>query len=264
MRGDRRNTDGRRPGEGRGGEERRFTFTFFLFRSDAAKKKEKEILPPLLCNPYMRLRLSPPPTPFFRTVCSSLTPPLPHIKEILTPGLKLHKRGMKRRRGSNWPNCSDVAAGIIYAGAELSRCPRRVITSAASKILISAELMLCLVAQTAAAAAADVVFPVSSDCPSWSATRHRRRRHPGFAQMRCAVTMSTSGEEIWKKPWREISFLFRVCRVCARLGFSRAARGGSKQSCSGPLRKDRRRAGGGGGWESNLLEKGAPLGAGEV
>lgn len=165
MRGDRRNTDGRRRGRGgSGGEERRFTFTFFLFRSDAAKKK----LPPLLCNPYMRLRRSPPPTPVFRTVCSSLTPLLPprHIKEILTPGLKLHKRAVKRRRGSNWPNCSDVAAGIIYGGAELSRCPRRVITSAASKILISAELMLCLVAQTAAAAAADVVFRVSADRPS--------------------------------------------------------------------------------------------------
>lgn len=57
----------------------------------------------------------------------------------------------------------------------------------------------------------------------------------------------------------------------ARLGFSRGTRGGSKQSCPGPLRKDRRRAGGGGGggrgcggWGSNLLEKGAPLGAGEV
>lgn len=143
----------------------------------------------------MRLRRSPPPTPVFRTVCSSLTPLLPprHIKEILTPGLRLHKRGVKRRRGSNWPNCSDVAAGIIYGGAELSRCPRRVITSAASKILISAELMLCLVAQTAAAAAAGVVFRVSADRPSWSATRHGRRRHPDFAQMRCAVTMSTSG-----------------------------------------------------------------------
>lgn len=41
---------------------------------------------------------------------------------------------------------------------------------------------------------------------------------------------------------------------------------GSKQSGSGPLRNDRRRAdgGGGGGWGSNLLEKGVPLGAREV
>lgn len=36
--------------------------------------------------------------------------------------------------------------------------------------------------------------------------------------MRCGVTMSTFREEIWKKPWREISFLFRVCRVLCTSG----------------------------------------------
>lgn len=140
---------------------------------------------------------------------------------ILTLGLKLHKQGVKDDGGCNWPNCSDVAAGIIYGGAELSGCPRHVITSAsASRLPKNTNISW-----------AHVVLGGPDHCHCcWCIPcqhrsllvppgQHSVTANPHFLpKMRCSVTMSTFGKQIWKKPWREISFLFRVCRVLRTSG----------------------------------------------